>query len=332
MRHRLPSARVVGLLGAAAVVALVGGCGSATSQAQPDHDGGRVEVVASFYPLEFAAQQVGGDRVSVVSLTKPGVEPHDLELTAKAVGRVAGADLVVYAKGFQPAVDTAVDQEGASHALDVARVANLDRLAPPEDDAHGDPGHTHTDAENPAEDPADGPSAAMDPHFWLDPERYAAVATAIADRLGQVDSSHAAEYSSNAQAFAARLAALDGDLRTGLASCTNTDLVTSHAAFGYLAQRYGFTQVPIAGLSPDVEPSAAKLAEVADFVQQHHVTTIYAETLGEPAFADTISRSTGAQLAVLDPIEGLTSQARGRDYFEIMRSNLTVLRAGQGCA
>ena len=328
MRRRPPPARVTGLLAAVAAVGLVGACGSVTAETQPRHPAGQVRVVASFYPLEFAAQQVGGDRVSVVSLTKPGVEPHDLELTAKAVGRIAVADVVVYAKGFQPAVDSAVDQGGADHALDVAPVANLDRLAPPEDDGHGDPGDTHTDAE----DPADDPGAAMDPHFWLDPQRYAAVATAIADRLGEVDSSHAADYSANAQAFGARLAALDGDLRRDLASCTNTDLVTSHAAFGYLSQRYGFTQVPIAGLSPEVEPSAAKLAEVADFVQQHHVTTIYAETLGEPAFADTISRSTGAQLAVLDPIEGLTSQAAGHDYFEVMQSNLTVLRAGQGCA
>jgi zinc transport system substrate-binding protein len=331
MRSRLPRARLTGLVGAAAVVGLVGGCSAATAETEPGQAGDRLQVVASFYPLEYAAQQVGGDRVSVVSLTKPGVEPHDLELTAKAVGRIAGADLVVYAKGFQPAVDTAVEQEGAGHALDVTPMANLDLLAPPVDDGHGDPGHTHTEAE----EPSDEIGGARDPHFWLDPERYAAVATAIADRLGHVDTAHAAEYSANAQAFAGRLAALDGELHTGLASCTNTDLVTSHAAFGYLSERYGFTQVPIAGLSPEGEPSAAKLVEVADFVRQHHVSTIYTETLGEPAFADTISQSTGARLAVLDPLEGLTGQAAGSggtDYFEVMRSNLTVLRAGQGCA
>ena len=327
MRRRVPPLRLTGFLAAAALVGLVSACGAAAPETQP-HVAGQVRVVASFYPLELAAQQVGGDRVSVLSLTKPGVEPHDLELTARAVGRIAGADLVVYAEGFQPAVDAAVDQEAAGHALDVAPLANLDLLATPEDDGHGDPGHAHTDAE----DPADGPGTARDPHFWLDPERYAAVATGIADRLGQVDTAHAADYSANGQAFAARLAALDGDFRAGLASCTSTDLVTSHAAFGYLSERYGFTQVPIAGVSPDVEPSAAKLAQVADFVRQHHVTTIYTETLGEPQFADTISRSTGVRLAVLDPLEGLTRDSAGRDYFDVMRTNLTVLRAGQGCA
>ncbi|MFI5075352.1 MAG: metal ABC transporter solute-binding protein, Zn/Mn family, partial [Actinomycetales bacterium] len=101
--------------------------------------------------------------------------------------------------------------------------------------------------------------------------------------------------------------------------------------FGYLSERYGFTQVPIAGLSPDVEPSAAQLAQVADFVKNHGVTTIYAETLVEPAFAETVARSTGARLATLDPIEGLTSTSAGHDYLEVMRSNLATLKAGQGC-
>ena len=110
------------------------------------------------------------------------------------------------------------------------------------------------------------------------------------------------------------MTALDTEFRTGLASCTRKDLVTSHAAFGYLSQRYGFTQVPIAGLSPDVEPSAAQLAQVADFVKAHGVTTIYAETLVEPAFAETVAKSTGAHLATLDPIEGLTSTSAGHGY------------------
>ena len=169
MRFRPPRSRLTGLVGAAAMVGLLGGCGAATAETTPRQAGDQLRLVASFYPLEYAAQQVGGDRVSVVSLTKPGVEPHDVELTAKAVGRIAGADLVVYAKGFQPAVDTAVDQDGAGHALDVTPMANLDLLAPPEDDGHGDPGHTHTEAE----DSVDQSGAARDPHFWLDPERYA---------------------------------------------------------------------------------------------------------------------------------------------------------------
>jgi zinc transport system substrate-binding protein len=312
---------VPALAAAAALAGLLTGCGAPSSADEPSAAPGQLRVVASFYPIAFAVEQVGGERVSVTSLTKAGTEPHDVELTAKDVGRVVSADLVVYAQGFQPAVDTAVEQEGGSHALDVAPVAHLDLLAPDEED--GPEGH-HDHA-------ADHAAAAKDPHFWLDPERYADVATAVAERLGAVDPAHAAQYTANAVAVTTRLAELDGDFRRGLASCANPDLVTSHAAFGYLSQRYHLTQVPIAGISPEVEPSAAQLAEVADFVQEHHLTTIYAETLGEPEFADTISRSTGARLATLDPLEGLTSESAGNDYFEVMRANLAVLRAGQGC-
>jgi zinc transport system substrate-binding protein len=309
----LPALAAAGLLSAC-------GSGSGDGAAAGSTAGGTVSVVASFYPIEFAVQQVGGDHVSVASLTKPGAEPHDVELSPKDVASVADAGLVVYAKGFQPAVDTAVDQEGTDHAFDLAPVANLDLAAPPEEEA----GDTHTAA------PQDA-AAAKDPHFWLDPQRYAAVATAIGQRLGEADPANAATYTQNAMTFTDKLGALDAEFRTTLASCARKDLVTSHAAFGYLSERYGFTQVPIAGLSPDVEPSAAQLAQVADFVKAHGVTTIYAETLVEPAFAETVAKSTGARLATLDPIEGLTSTSAGHDYLEVMRSNLATLKAGQGC-
>ena len=309
----LPALAAAGLLSAC-------GSGSGDGAAAGSTAGGTVSVVASFYPIEFAVQQVGGEHVAVTSLTKPGAEPHDVELSPQDVAKVAEAGLVVYAKGFQPAVDTAVDQEGSRHVFDVASVANLDLAAPPEAEEGGAQTAAPPDA-----------AAAKDPHFWLDPQRYAAVATAIGQRLGEADPANAATYTQNATAFTDKLGALDAEFRTTLASCARKHLVTSHAAFGYLSERYGFTQVPIAGLSPDVEPSAAQLAQVADFVKAHGVTTIYAETLVEPAFAETVAKSTGARLATLDPIEGLTSSSTGHDYLEVMRSNLATLKAGQGC-
>ncbi len=300
-----------------------GGGSSSSASGGP----GTLLVVTSFYPIEFAVEQVGGSHVSVRSLTKPGTEPHDLELSPKDVAGVADAGLVVYAGGFQPAVDTAVAQEGAAHAFDVAPAAHLDLAAPAEgDDPKAEAVAGGTATTSPA------PDIAKDPHFWLDPERYAAVANAIAGRLTEADPPHAADYTANAARFADSLRGLDGELKAGLATCTNRDLVTSHAAFGYLSQRYGLTQVAIAGLSPDVEPSGARLAEIATFVKANHVSTIYAETLVEPAFAQTVSRSTGATVATLDPIEGLTSESAGRDYLEVMRSNLATLRTGQGCS
>lgn len=319
-------------LAAGAVLTAVGtaltGCSVTGADAGSAAAAGRpVPVVASFYPLEYAVQQVGGPHVAVSTLTKPGTEPHDLELSPKDVAGVSDAALVVYAQGFQPAVDTAVDQEGAQHAFDVAPAAHLDLTAPAEADV---PGADPVAGASPTDPPP--PDAAKDPHFWLDPQRYAAVATAIGARLAQVDPTHAADYTANAARFAATLGRLDAEFTAGLATCSHRDLVTSHAAFGYLSERYGLTQVAIAGLSPDIEPSGARLAEIAAFVRANDVTTIYAETLVEPEFAQTVSRSTGATVATLDPIEGLTSASAGRDYLEVMRSNLATLRAGQGCS
>ncbi len=125
---------------------------------------------------------------------------------------------------------------------------------------------------------------------------------------------------------------LDGELRAGLASCRSKVLVTSHAAFGYLAQRYGLEQHGISGISPEAEPSGSALREISDLVRSEGVSTIYQETLVEPKFAQTVATSTGAALATLDPIEGITTESAGKDYFEVMRSNLATLQQGQGCS
>lgn len=317
MPPRLTRARSRHLVGLAAVTLLgvtaLAGCSGSSAARAAAGSGGPIDVVASFYPIEFAVEQVGGSHVHVTSLTKPGAEPHDVELTPKDVATITDTTLVVYAAGFQPAVDVAVSQQASDRAFDVAPTANLDLLAPAEGGEKTAPG-------------------AKDPHFWLDPERYEAVTKAIGARLAEVDPAHAADYAKNTTAFVARLVALDTAFAAGTKTCATTDLVTSHAAFGYLSERYGFTQVPISGLDPDVEPSAADLTRIADFVKAHKVTTIYAETLMEPKFAQTVADSTGASIATLDPIEGLTDKSAGRDYLQVMRSNLATLQKGQGCS
>jgi zinc transport system substrate-binding protein len=269
---------------------------------------GKPGIVASFYPLQYVTQRIAGDRATVTSLTPPGAEPHDLELTPRNVASVADADLVVYLHGFQPAVDDAVKNEAADAGQDVTPAADLDR--------------TLTE---------DGGTGA-DPHFWLDPVRLSAVATLIEQRLEKVDPAGAATFRSNLTAVTRDLTALDGEMRAGLATCANTNLVTSHEAFGYLAERYRMKQVGISGLIPEAEPDPATLARVADFVRANGVRTIYYETLVSPAIAKTVAGATGARTAVLDPIEGLTPQSEGSDYLAVMRSNLAHLREGQACS
>ncbi|MEJ7583886.1 MAG: metal ABC transporter substrate-binding protein [Acidimicrobiales bacterium] len=170
-----------------------------------------------------------------------------------------------------------------------------------------------------------------DPHFWLDPTRLAAVGEAFARQLGVDRADSADTFRNNAEALARSLNALDRKFETGLSSCENRNLVTSHAAFGYLARRYRLTPVAITGLSPEEEAAPGEIAEITEFVKDERVTTIYFETLVSPAIAETIARETGAEAEVLDPIEGLTDDAEGDDYLEVMRANLATLVEGQRC-
>jgi zinc transport system substrate-binding protein len=307
------------VVGAVLAGAVLSGCGTGE---RPGAGSDRLEVAAAFYPLEYAVSRVGGDHVDVTSLTKPGAEPHDVELTPRQVGSVASADLVVYERHFQPAVDDAVHGQARDHSLDVSPAARL-TLTTTEDDHSG---------ESAAEHDAHAGEGGPDPHFWLDPMRYADVGDAIAAELGRRDPAHATAYRSNAQAFRAQLTTLHDELTAGLAHCAVHDLVTSHAAFGYLAQAYGFTQVSISGLTPDAEPNPAAMAALTDHIRESGATTVYAETLVSRAVATTLARETGARLAVLDPLEGITSASAGRDYPSVMRANLATLRAGQECS
>ncbi|MEO7447058.1 MAG: metal ABC transporter substrate-binding protein [Humibacillus sp.] len=311
-------------LGAGVLLVLAtAGCGTdGASGADGSADASGGAVVTSFYPLQFATRQITGSALPVTVLTKPGAEPHDLELAPQDVGGLTQARLVIYADGFQPAVDEAMGEVAPSRVLDVADAASLTLDAADEEIRNHSAAAAGDNAKH----------ASADPHFWLDPQRYAAVATAIGARLAADDPAHAAQYRANTAAFVARLTTLDHDLKVGLASCDSTVLVTSHAAFGYFAQRYGLDQHGISGLSPEAEPSAAGLKEVSNLVRAKKVGTIFQETLVEPKFAQTVATSTGATLSTLDPIEGITAESAGKDYFEVMRSNLTALQKGLGCS
>ena len=305
MRRLLPAL----LLTTATALAGCGGSASADD---------KVSVVTAFYPLQFISERIGGDAVSVSTLTKPGAEPHDVELTASQVGEVADAGLIVYLGGFQPAVDDAVKQNGGDRAFDAASTVKL--IEAGEADAH---------AEEHAGEGAEAEEHATDPHVWLDPDRLATIGDKLAERLGKADPGHAADFTARAAALRTELTALDGELKTGLAGCTRRELVTSHTAFGYLADRYDLTQIGITGIDPETEPSPQRLAAVAAEAKEHGATTIFFETLVSPKVAETIAREIGAQTAVLDPIEGLTDGSA--DYFSVMRANLAALKLGLEC-
>lgn len=259
-------------------------------------DDDRPLVVTSFYPLEYLVGELAGDHVRVTNLTAPGVEPHDLELKVPQVADVADADLVVYESGLQPAVDDAVDQNAKDQGLDVAPEVDLE------------------DA---------------DPHFWLDPARMVLAATAVEERLAEIDPDHAEDYADNLAELTASLEEIDRAYEEGLSGCARDLVVTSHDAFGYLS-KYGLRFAPIAGLSPDAEPSASHIAELRTLIGEEGITTVFSETLASPRMADALSTDLGLTSAVLDPIEGV-EDGGSDDYASLMEANLAALQKANGC-
>jgi zinc transport system substrate-binding protein len=260
-------------------------------------DDGRVHVTAGFYPLAWVAERVGGRYVDVVGLTDPGVEPHDIEPTFARTVALARADLVVVEHGLQPAIDEAVEQNAEGRVLDTTKVSPLD------DD---------------------------DPHFWLDPTRLGAVAEAVAADLTEIDPPHASAYAANASSLSSDLTDLDSEFAAGLADCERHVIVSSHDAFGYWA-KYGIEVAPVAGLTPDAEPTPAGIARLHQLIQDQGITTVFSERLASRALTDSLAHDLGLRTAVLDPVEGLTDDDADEDYLSLMRENLTALEEANGC-
>ncbi|PZT74984.1 MULTISPECIES: metal ABC transporter substrate-binding protein [unclassified Streptomyces] len=315
VRRLIPVAAVTG-----AVLLGLTACSSPDGSAH--ENGGKLDVVASFYPMQFLAERIGGEHVEVTGLTKPGVEPHDLELTYRQIGGLSDADLILYLKGIQPAVDEAVKLSEAPHTLDAATLTTL------EDHGAEVGGHDHGDDEHAHEHKGDG--AGADPHIWLDPVRYAEVAEGVGKSLEKTDPDHAADYRENTDALVAELGALDTAYRTGLKNTETRTFITTHSAFGYLAERYGLTQEGIAGIDPEAEPSPARISKLHSIAEKEKVTTVFFETLASDKTARTVARDTGLRTDVLDPLEGITEASKGDDYIEVMKSNLAALRTALG--
>lgn len=304
-----PRTRSHALAAGATLLALVAtaACSAGTDPGDADDT---VDVLASFYPLEYVARQIGGEHVSVSNLTPPAAEPHDLELSPAQVREVGDADVVVHLSGMTPATDDAIASRKPEHVVDTAEAAGLES------------------GPNGSGAPTSG-SGALDPHFWLDPTRLATVGHQVADELAEVDPDHADDYAANADALEAELEALDQEYADGLAACAGATLVVSHEAFGYLAERYDLVQVGISGIDPEAEPSPARLREVRAVVEDRGVETLFFEVLVSPKVTQALADDLGVATAMLDPIEGRTDE--DADYLDVMRANLEALRTGLVC-
>ena len=263
------SKRILAAACAAATALALSACSSTASSSGSSSKDEPLTVMASFYPLKYLAEKIGGEHVTVTSLTPDGAEPHDLELSPKMVDSLSSADAVVYLAGFQGAVDEAIEQQAPKTVIDVSPAAELieagaDANHPAEEEEEGTDeaqsdeaeGHDHEGHEHHHDMTAD-------PHFWLDPVRMAKAATLVGDKLAEADSAHADTYKANAKALSEELTTLGDTLVSKTSTCKVKTFVTAHTAFGYLADRTGLTQVGISGLDPESSPSPARLAEIA---------------------------------------------------------------------
>lgn len=329
------SKRILAAACAAATALTLSACMSPSTSGGSSSKDGKLTVMASFYPLQYLAEKIGGEHVSVSSLTPDGAEPHDLELSPKMVDSLSSADAVVYLAGFQSAVDEAIEQQAPKTVIDVSPAAELI-------DAGTDANHPSEDEEEATDEAQSGQTEAhdheahdhhhdmsADPHFWLDPTRMANAATLVGDKLAEADSAHADVYKANAKALAEELNTLSDTLVTKTSNCKVKTFVTAHTAFGYLADRTGLTQVGISGLDPESSPSPARLAEIAQIAKEQGVTTVFTEALIDPKVAQTLADDLGITTAVLDPIESQTDASK--DYAATMNSNIDALTKALDC-
>lgn len=277
-----------------------------------DTQNGRIQIVASFYPLSYAANVVGGDLVSVRNLVPAGVEPHDFEPSVRDLIEIGNADILIYnGASFEPWIKKW--EQGNSprpkRSINMANALKAQRV---------------NFIEN---------NGTIDPHFWLDPVIMKSETEIIRDVLGQIDPAHKDLFNENANRLLGKLDMLDQKYRADLSSCAMRDVVVLHKAFSYLARQYEFSAIAIAGISPDEEPSPQALARIIELVRDKGVKYIFSETVASPKFSELIAREVGGTTLVLNPIESLTPNEvqLGEDYISKMKINLNNLQKAMSC-
>ncbi|WP_448319330.1 metal ABC transporter substrate-binding protein [Streptomyces sp. CO7] len=351
--RRLISATAAASAVALGATALTACSGDGTAYAKNTE---KFDVVASFYPMAFLAEEIGGKNVNVTTLVKPGQEPHDLEITARQTASLTEADAILYLKGLQPAVDEAVAQTEGPRKIDAASLTDLEKHGAEVDghaeessDAHADEHadeHAEEHADEHAEEHADEHSeepgggheghghshepGGKDPHVWLAPAKYAEVAEGVSKAFQKADPEHAAQYRANTEDLVNRLDALDKKFEDGLKDRKTDVFLTNHSAFGYLAEAYGLIEESLTGLDPESEPSAARVKELQHIAKEDGVSTVFYETLVSDRTARTVAKDAGLRTDVLDPLEGITEKSRGDDYFQVMEANLAALQKALG--
>lgn len=308
------------ILASLATCIVLSGCGTTTPAAAPATPA-KLSVVASFYPLAFLAESIGGSNVQVTTIIPAGAEPHDYEPTPKEIASIYKAAVFIHhGAGIDPWAMRIAPDLAAKGVKIMAATAGMTLLP----GAHEEEEGAHTETE----------TALLDPHVWSDPVLLVQIAERIRDTLIAADPAHAAAYTANTTALRTSLTLLDTEFRTTLGTaCRLHEVIVSHNAFAYLGARYGITMLPIAGISPEAEPSPIRMAELTKLATTKGIKYVTFETLVSPKVAETIAQEIGAKTLVLNPVEGLTDAQvqSGANLLTIMRENLHNLATAMEC-
>lgn len=289
---------------------LVVGCGS-QEDAQPKSD--KLTVVTTFYPMYDFTKNVAGDNADVTLLLEAGTDTHGYEPSAKEVAAISEADVFIYnSEEMEVWVSSVLESIDTANTVVINASEGISLLESTEE--HG-------------EHEAEGDDHEVDPHIWLDPILAKEEVNNIKAGLIAADPENEETYETNATAYTEKLEALNQEFETAFKGATKRTFVTQHAAFAYLANRYDLEQVSIAGISTEEEPSPAKLAELQDYVKENDIKYIYYAETSSSKIAETLANETDAELEVLNPIEGITTedQEKGIDYIQLMKNNLAAL-------
>jgi zinc transport system substrate-binding protein len=173
-----------------------------------------------------------------------------------------------------------------------------------------------------------------DPHIWLDFEKDVFIVDLIARTLGQIDPVNVEGYLSRAARYSEKLKKMDERFRTGLSRCPHrTILLGGHAAFGYLAEKYGLEQISVFGMNPDAEPSASQIVAAIEAARKSKLKAVFMEANTSSKMSRILARELPGELLVLHPGANLSRKewSSGLTFFDLMEANLKNLRKGLGC-
>ena len=293
-----------------AMAFLIMGCGGEKKAASD-----KLQVAASFYPMAEFARNVGGDKAEVFVLVPDGAEAHDWEPSPADLSRLGKAQVFVYNGVVEPWAKQALTALSERKILAVQTGLGLYERAGEvhEEEHHHDYGCAH---------------GKQDPHIWISPKKAIKQVERIAAVLCEADEKNAKYYQDNSAKYVEQLKALDTQLTNVAKKAPRKVFVTAHAAFGHLADDYGLRQMAVNGLSPHAEPTPADLQRLIKVVQEEKVRYVFFETLTDPKLAKLVAEETGAEISVLDPLEGLNEEGRKKklDYLQIMQRNIHNLQ------